>query len=522
MPRFLARLPLSLLTLGLVGLPLCAQDATVVVPATVPTPAVTTPAGPTSPAELAAQIDAFVLQPRFTPALWSIQVQSLDSGQILYAHQPDRRMSPGSNTKLFVAALALDRYGPEFRIATPIAATQAPDATGTLHGDLIVSGRGDPTWTVRRNQRDFWSNFDPIVDLVKAAGVRHITGDVVGDATHFHVPPYGAGWTADDLNDYYGAEVSALTLEENYAEIAVSPSTAIGDPATLALIHPHTGLTLDNRTVTTVAGSETRLFLQRIVDNTSVQLWGEIAADAAPRRLDVTVPRPATWFARCLKEALQRAGITVAGEARGVRWPDAGPDPLTLVTLGQVSSVPLRDLVTGFMKPSHNLYTDLFFATIGESARTTQTPDWVRSDALALDELQAFLVRNDLARDDVLFEEGSGLSRNNLTSAAAIVRLLEFMSRHPEGPAFAASLPIAGVDGTLRRRMKGTAAEGNLRGKTGTLRWTSCLSGYVTSATGERLAFSLLLNRNNAPEGRSNIQDLDTVATLLAAYAAPR
>jgi D-alanyl-D-alanine carboxypeptidase/D-alanyl-D-alanine-endopeptidase (penicillin-binding protein 4) len=170
------------------------------------------------------------------------------------------------------------------------------------------------------------------------------------------------------------------------------------------------------------------------------------------------------------------------------------------------------------MKSSQNLKADLVFAHLGELRRTAETPAWRRSDELAVEALQDFLRGNALRADEVIFEEGSGLSRNNLTTAAAIVRLLEFMAAHREKDAFAASLPVAGVDGTLRKRMKGTPAEGNVRAKTGTLRWASALSGYATSAAGERLVFSLMLNRNVAPPDRETREDLDDIAVMLARY----
>jgi D-alanyl-D-alanine carboxypeptidase/D-alanyl-D-alanine-endopeptidase (penicillin-binding protein 4) len=118
--------------------------------------------------------------------------------------------------------------------------------------------------------------------------------------------------------------------------------------------------------------------------------------------------------------------------------------------------------------------------------------------------------------DEVRFEEGSGLSRNNLATANATTALLKTMATHPEAKAFADSLPVAGVDGSLRRRMKGTAAEGNVRAKTGSLRYANSLSGYVTTAAGERLAFAVMINRGIQPAGRTAREDLDDVAVMLA------
>jgi serine-type D-Ala-D-Ala carboxypeptidase/endopeptidase (penicillin-binding protein 4) len=172
------------------------------------------------------------------------------------------------------------------------------------------------------------------------------------------------------------------------------------------------------------------------------------------------------------------------------------------------------------MKPSQNLETDLVFNHTGELGRTPATPTWHTSERLAVKTLEDFLRAHQVSTTDLLFDEGSGLSRNNLTSANLTVELLKVMARHRDAAVFADALPVAGVDGTLRRRMKGTPAEGNVRAKTGTLRWANALSGYVTTAVGERLVFSLYLNRKVPAAGRNNREELDAIAVLLARCAA--
>jgi D-alanyl-D-alanine carboxypeptidase/D-alanyl-D-alanine-endopeptidase (penicillin-binding protein 4) len=174
------------------------------------------------------------------------------------------------------------------------------------------------------------------------------------------------------------------------------------------------------------------------------------------------------------------------------------------------------------MKPSQNLETDLIFGHLGELRRGPSTPPHRTGEALALEALREFLGRSGIDPAEVRFEEGSGLSRNNLLTARATVGLLVAMARHPAARDFEASLPVAGRDGTLRTRLRGTAAEGNVKAKTGTLRWANAVSGYVTTAGGERLAFALLLNRH-APEvgAPSAREELDQIVALLAAYAGP-
>lgn len=469
--------------------------------------------------EFQARISAHVGQARFAPALWGVKVVSLANGRVWFEHDARRLLSPASNTKLYTGALALDVLGGDPVIRTPVLASARPEAGGVVNGDVVVWGRGDPSWKSRGSGRDFWSAFAPVVAVLERSGVKRVTGDLVADATWFQSLPNGAGWTADDLNDYYGAEISAISLEQNYAEMRVTPAAVAGQPCAIEWLHPYTGLSLENRTLTGATDSPRRLTPVRVFGETSVYLSGGLPVGGKPEVVDVTVPRPAAWYAAGLKAALARRGIMVEGRARGVRWPEASAVRPGMVTLGEVSSPPLRDLVTGFMKPSQNLETDLIFGHVAELSRTAATPAGRTTEELGVAALRAFLQREKLPADEVKFEEGSGLSRNNLTTAHATVALLVAMARHRAAADFEASLPVAGVDGSLRTRMKGTPAEGNVRAKTGTLRYANSLAGYVTTAGGERLAFCVMLNRNSGqPPERSVRQEVDDIAVWLASF----
>lgn len=478
------------------------------------------PSGFRTLAELQARLAAHVGQPRFAPALWGVKVVSLESGRVWFEHDARRLLSPASNTKLYTGALALDVLGGDHLIRTPVLAAARPDASGNVAGDVVVWGRGDPGWKSRGSNRDFWSAFAPVVEVIERAGVKRITGDLVADATWFQSLPNGAGWTADDLNDYYGAEVSAITLEQNYVGLRVTPASAAGQPCLVEWLQPHTGLTVENRALTGAADGAGRLTPIRVFGESIVYLSGGLPAGAKPEVVDVTVPRPAAWYAAGLKAALARKGITVEGRTRGVRWPEAPVARPDMVVLGEAVSAPLRDLVAGFMKPSQNLETDLIFGHVAELMRKDSAPTERTTEELGVAALRDFLQREKLPAEEVRFEEGSGLSRNNLTTANATVGLLRVMAKHAAAQAFANSLPIAGVDGSLKRRMADPATAGNVRAKTGTLRYANSLSGYVTTAAGERLAFSFMLNRNaGQPANRRVTLELDDMAVWLAGLA---
>jgi D-alanyl-D-alanine carboxypeptidase/D-alanyl-D-alanine-endopeptidase (penicillin-binding protein 4) len=460
-----------------------------------------------------------VTQPRFAAATFGVKVVSLDTGKTLFAHDAEKLFSPASNCKLFTMALALDRLGGDYRIPTSLYATARPDHRGKLKSDLIVYGRGDPTFNARLNGGDIYRALQPLVAALTNAGIRRITGDLVGDESFLRGPPYGSGWAWDDLNYYYGAEISALSINDNTLRVVVSPGPSNGAPCQLQLSPATRYVVLSNRTQTVTNGRRDLTFFRPIEQNV-VYVTGQLPLGSTNYSDDITIHNPAGLFVRFLKEALERNGVKVEGKTRTINWLDRQTRPLNtnqLIELGAITSLPLRDLVREVQKPSQNLYTDLVLAHIGSLQGGTPTQT---SEDLGIRELQKFLAKAGVRRGDVSFEEGSGLSRNNLATPNATVALLQFMSRHPEAAAYRDALPIAGVDGTLRNRMKNTPAAGNVRAKTGTLRWANSLSGYVTTATGERLAFCAMLNRYAPPDAEPGARtELDKIAVLLAEFA---
>ena len=464
--------------------------------------------------ELRAQLEAHVSQPRFSGALWGVKIVSRSTGKIIYEHHADRLMSPASNSKLYAGALALDTFGGDYRFTTPVRATASPDAAGTLHGDLIVSGCGDPSWKAT----NFSDLLAPFVTALTNAGLRRVTGDLVADTTFFRGPPTGGSWCVDDLNDSEGAEVSALTLNDNLAQVRVTPGTKVSEACRLTWLQPHTGLKLVNRTQTITNGGVAHLTMWRSPGTKTLFIFGEVPLGGAAETLDMPVPEPAAWFGTALKAALAANGVSIQGKVRCVAWPEIPPwNETNLITLAEIKSPPLRELVRAFMKPSQNLETDLVFDHTGEFLRATNAPSGQTSEQSAVAALEKFLATNGVPAD-LHFDEGSGLSRNNLTSANATVALLTLMTTNRCAQDFYEALPIAGVDGTIRRRMKNTPAFQNVHAKTGTLRWVNALSGHVTTAAGEKLVFSLMLNRYDSAPDRKRTDELDDIAVLLAGF----
>jgi D-alanyl-D-alanine carboxypeptidase/D-alanyl-D-alanine-endopeptidase (penicillin-binding protein 4) len=486
-------------------------------------------------AELQSQLSALMNEPRFAAATWGVKIVSLESKKTVFEHDAGKLFSPASNCKLYTMALALDQLGGDYRIKTSLYSTAKPDKRGTLKGDLIVYGRGDPMINTRLNGGDIYRALQPLVAALTNAGVRRISGDLVGDESFIAGSPYGSGWAWDDVNYYYGAEISALTINDNTLRATVQPGSKLGEPCLLSIAPLTSYVVLSNRTQTIAAGGKRTINFYRPGEQNIIYVTGRMPLDATNYSDEVTMHDPAKLFVTFFKEALQRNGIKVGGNIRTVNWLSPRMHRVNdakWVELGSVESSPMREINREVQKPSQNLYTDLVLAhlgaiagqrssnhtTISEATNQTETViGRISSEDLGVRELETFLKKIGVKRGDVEFEEGSGLSRNNLVTPNATITLLEHMSRHAEAESYRQALPLAGVDGSLRNRMKKTRAEKNVHAKTGTLRWANALSG--TTAAGERLAFCLMLNRYQAPDAEHAARnELDKIAVMLAEF----
>ncbi|HEY3915026.1 MAG TPA: D-alanyl-D-alanine carboxypeptidase/D-alanyl-D-alanine-endopeptidase, partial [Verrucomicrobiae bacterium] len=212
------------------------------------------PKAPDTVESLQKRIKAIVNHPRYASALWAVKIVSLDSGKTLYEHDAGKLSSPASNSKLYTMALALDRLGPDYRIKTSLYSQCQPDAEGTIKGDLIVYGRGDPTINARLHGGDIFKALEPLVAVLANAGVKNISGDLVGDDSYFHDPPFGSGWNWEDFQEYYGAEVSALTINDNTLQLKVNPGETEGAPCRLTFDPVTSYVAVSNRTHTVAKG----------------------------------------------------------------------------------------------------------------------------------------------------------------------------------------------------------------------------------------------------------------------------
>lgn len=440
-------------------------------------------------------------------------------------------------------AAALDRLSPDYRFTTSVYAPARPDAAGTVRGDLIIYGRGDPSIGARvNNPRFVWDrnsdDFRAINDLasrITAAGVKRVEGDLIGDESYYSGPPLGVGWEWDDLQWYYGAEVSALTVTDNALTLLVKPGASLGAPCTVTTNPATSIISITNRTTTTPRGTARQLEISRPLGTNVIEVGGSLPHDDPGYTAYVAVTQPAQLFVDVLRSLLAQRGVVITGRTRTVDARARGGVPLqtaSLVELTNLQSPPLSLIAAQMLKPSHNLYAELVLRALSKTVAanpaepslpagigsTTQTNTNRPSVDAGLDVLKTFLQEAGVDVGGINIRDGSGLSRQNLITTDSTLRLLTYMSRHRYASAFRDALPIGGMDGTLATRLKGTPAANNVRAKTGSLSQVATLSGYVTSAAGERLVFSILVNNYiAAPEVRRTC--IDPIAVLLASFA---
>ena len=440
-------------------------------PASVPPPPPGTPPPlPRLQREISALLDAADLK----RASWGIDIRSLDRDEILYARDPQKLLLPASNEKVITLAAAAERLGWDFTFTTELSLAGLVDR-GVLYGDLVVTGSGDPSI-------DDWDGkatllFRQWAGELKARGIAAVTGRVIGDDNRLPDVLLGAGWAWDDLDRSFATGVGALQFNQNTARLAVAPGAAANDPA-VARIEPFgSGLTLRTSVRTSEQGP-VALETRRGAGSPVLDVRGTVPLGAAAAIRNVSVVNPTLYFASALREALITAGIEIRGPAADI---DELADPSAIehrTPIVTYRSPRLSEIAVTMMKLSQNLFAEsVLQAAGGMQAVRERLAAWGIEDGA------------------VAVADGSGLSRYNMATATAFVGILTHVYRDERlrGP-FEASLPIAGRDGTLANRMKGTAAEGNARAKTGAFSNARGLSGYVRSADGETIVFTILAN----------------------------
>jgi serine-type D-Ala-D-Ala carboxypeptidase/endopeptidase (penicillin-binding protein 4) len=522
---------------------------------------------------LAVQIQEVLAQPELARAHWGVRAVDIDSGKVLFSLNADQLFLPASNAKLFTTAAVLAAAGPDYRFHTTVEAAARPDDQGRLAGDLVIVGRGDPNISGRvlpfelKTERvaPHTQVLEELADQLARSGLKTVSGDLIADDTFFSAERYAPGWAQDDLQWIDGAPVSALTFNDNVVFLNIAPGAQAGDQAVITTEPESAYYQIENRVATTAPGVAEKIGIHRDIGSRTIVVWGGLPLGSAVAKEPLAIEDPAEFTAQLFRTLLEKRGITVAGKAR-VRHEDIAqffdlPSPQAeaasskvdantqnqpapnspagsatpaasgtlpgspasalgqstaspssqgpqAVVLAEHVSLPLIEDIRVTDKTSQNLHAELQFRLMGKLA------GFGGSFAGGSAAEKQFLLQAGIKEEEFVLLDGSGLSRRDLVTPAAVVTLLAFAAKQPWGVAYEGSLPISSVDGSLSGRFLNTPAAGLIHAKTGTLSHVNALSGYGQTVAGKRFAFAIFCNNHNLGSAKI-LPVIDAIVNLL-------
>lgn len=447
---------------------------------------------------LTTAIDSLLSDSTFANCFLGISIVAVDDGTTLFARNDEKLFHPASNQKLFTTAAALHLLPAGFQFTTQ-AEARGIVKKGVLQGDLIVRGSGDPTVTT--------TDLDSLALRIRARGIKTVAGDLVGDAGRFDSVYWGHGWMWDDEPDPDEAFISPLTVNGNSVKVVVHAGRRRGSRPSVTVEEVASFLSVRNLSVTSYDTTLPPLLITRQPHVNTVDVEGRISPGTV-HETKVSVWRPEIYFLRLFRQRLAAHGVRINGRIRLASQHGSR----TVGTIVHSIDTVLRKI----NKESDNLGAENLLKTIAAEKRGEPGSS---ADGLTL--VRAFASSRGIDTSHITLSDASGVSWYNSVSPAEFTKLLlgEYRVRDTF-ERFRATLPVAGIDGTLANRMIGSRAEGNARAKTGTLTGVSALSGYITAADGTPLAFSILCNHF-----RGELAPLrtlqDSILTLLANYRRP-
>ncbi|HEX9306032.1 MAG TPA: D-alanyl-D-alanine carboxypeptidase/D-alanyl-D-alanine-endopeptidase [Anaeromyxobacter sp.] len=447
--------------------------------------------------ELEGALRAIVDAGPLASARAGIVVEDVESGQVLYAKDPDALLNPASNVKLVTSAAALARLGPDYRFDTEFYVEGAPGPQGmrTLH----VKGKGDPSLLTER----LWAIAGDLAHL----GLRHV-GDVVVDESFFDGERFGPGFDQETGDKSYLAPTGAASLNWNTVAVHVAPGERRGAKARVELEPASDLFEVEVRATTAAASARRRLTVSsaRVGGRQRIVVDGRMPLGSRMQVMWRRIDEPGLYLGHTLRRLLELRGVKVSGRVRTGEVPQGA----RLVHVAESES--LGEIVRRLNKTSNNFVAEQLVKTLGAQVKGGPG-SWPKG----IQAVEEFLAEVGVPRGSYLMKNGSGLNDTNRFSARQLVTLLRAMwGRFPLHAEYVASLPVAGRDGTIRWRMEGTEAVGRLRAKTGTLENVTSLSGYAESAGHRTLAFSILVN-DFAGRPAAAVRSLDAIGTALAA-----
>jgi len=459
--------------------------------------------------ELSTRIETIFNDTLFSHAHWGVLIQSLKNGRTIYERNADRMFMPASNEKIPTSAATLIKLGSDFTFQT-IIGNSGYRSDSTIYGDLIIIGDGDPTLSDRIYEKPT-TVFELWADSILSFGVNVIDGNIIGDDNKYDDSHLGYGWTFMGLDYWPSAEISALQLNENYIDLQfIPPLTKIDTLQIVPDLESEYYKIIDETEI--VDTGKTDLNISSNFGQNNIVIKGKVLQGSKKFERSPTITNPTKFYATVLKEVLERKGIKILGHPKDCDDIDNYSDSIRIRdTLLVHHSPPMKEMLKVLMKRSQNLYAETMIRILGYKK------SGIGSFKEGKKVVEEVLLQFGIEKDTYAFMDGSGLSRYNFISPNQVVKILKGMRNSPYWDVWYDIQPIAGIDGTLRKRMKGTKAEGNVRAKTGTISNVRGLSGYVSTSEGEEIVFSFLVN-GHLQATRETELITDKVLELIAEY----
>ena len=474
--------------LVLFAIPTQAQQPKVIAPPQV-SPAICSSQLPTA-------IDRIIDRPELRRYRWGIVIQALGGTSQLYNRDGDRLFIPASNVKLITTAVALRQLGAMTRLRTSV--YQLPNTGNT--SNLLVVGRGDPSLTV--------TGLQSIAQQLQQRGIKQI-GQISFDDGYFRGEQINSNWEWGDLSTDYAPAINGLMLNQNSNPLIVS-SQQIGMPLKYTWKDPSlNSWQIDNQSLTVAASQDNNVEAIAVFGKSTLRLTGTLALNTAPTQIDLPLVNPAESFISAFRQSLNRSGIAF-GSTRLV----LGQNTTNLPEIAAINSPTIGELINETNQRSNNIYAEILLRSIGRThpEHYTSSQDTI---SLGIALVKKSLTEMGIDPQAYSLHDGSGLSRHNLVTPTTFVKLLSAMSLTPAGQLYRDSLPIAGVSGSLRNRMKGTLAQGIVRAKTGSMSGVVSLAGYINPPQYSPLVFSIILNQHDRPTSQM-VKVVDEIMVLLA------
>ncbi len=433
------------------------------------------------------RIAQYLKRPGIRSASWGIEILDPTTKNVLLAVNPDKTFKPASVLKVVTTSTALERLGPDFRFHTGAYTNGTLQPDGTLAGDLILVGRGDPNLMDTEGELLQKPAFQELAEKIESLGIRRVEGNVVGDDSYFDDSNHAKGWTAQDLRSIYGAPINALSINNNVFWVYARP-TRLNQLVSVS-VEPRTAFFhIRNLGISGGARSKRTMYARLIPGTNTIVVSGVLPAGQGYSQ-HINLSKPAEVSASLFREELKKCGIAVGGPVSVIHAGDVSPEVRRQwKLLAEHESPPLIRALEIINKRSQNLHAEMLLRTLGAEFKG------VGSDEAGLEVVKEFLVEAGVSSDKIQLTDGCGLSRDNLVTPRFQTSLLMFLSTRPYFELFLNTLAVSGTDGTLRHRLSSQEMRGSVHAKTGTLNGVSTLSGYMMTKSGRNLAFSIFAN----------------------------